>query len=74
MVRLEDYRPCSFAIDDIELVFQLDASATHVYASYRVRRLAGEPCPLVLDGVGLTLERIALNGMPLASDLYRLLL
>ncbi len=71
MVRLEDYRPCNFAIEDIELLFKLDPSATHVHASYRVRRLAGEPCPLILDGVGLTLERIALNGMPLASELYR---
>jgi aminopeptidase N len=71
VVRLEDYRPCNFAIDDIELSFQLDPAATHVHASYRVRRTSGESCPLVLDGVGLTLERIAINGKPLDTDVYR---
>jgi len=71
-VRLAGYRPCPFAIDDIELTFSLDPTATRVHARYAVRRLTGEACPLVLDGgAGLTLESIALDGIPLAGGAYR---
>jgi aminopeptidase N len=70
MVRLDAYRPSDFTIDDIELSFQLDPAATRVQARYHVRRTTDEICPLVLDGEGLTLERIALDGQPLGEQAY----
>jgi len=68
--RLADYRPCSFATD-LELSFHLDPRETRVRTRYNVRRLIDDGQPLILDGVGLKLERIALNGEPLAADLYQ---
>jgi aminopeptidase N len=72
MVRLQDYRPSNFAIDDISLSIELDPTATHVHATYAIRRLRGEPCPLVLDGVNLTLARVALDGKVLEREVYQL--
>lgn len=69
-VKLSDYRPCDYAIDDISLRFDLEPSATRVRAISSVRRTAGETRPLVLDGAALTLERIAIDGAALAPDAY----
>jgi aminopeptidase N len=69
-VRLADYRPCDYAIDEISLAFDLEPSATRVRAVSKVRRLADEARPLVLNGASLSLERIAVDGAPLASDAY----
>jgi aminopeptidase N len=71
VTRLADYEPSNFAIDDIALSFQLDPVATRVHARYHVRRVAGEATPLVLDGIGLTLEHIYVDGTPLDTDAYR---
>ena len=98
MIRLEDYRPSGFAIDDIELSFVLDPKITRTRAVYRMRRVGeeertgrggvlnedtrpganrarcarlDETSDLILDGVGLTVCRIALNGAELAGTAYR---
>ena len=70
-VRLSEYRPCDYAIDEIELGFTLEPVATQVFARYQVRRLAQLACPLVLDGVGLRMESIAVDGSPLIHGSYR---
>jgi aminopeptidase N len=69
-VRLADYRPCDYVIDDISLSFDLEPSATRVRAISNVRRTAATPAPLVLDGANLSLERIAIDGAPLPTDAY----
>ena len=68
--RLADYRPSSF-VTDLELSFQLDPRETRVHTRYNVRRLINNGQPLVLDGVNLKLEKIALNGEPLTSEYYK---
>ena len=68
--RLADYRPCSFATD-LDLSFNLDPRETRVRTRYKIRRIIDDSQPLALDGVGLKLERIALNGEPLSTDHYQ---
>jgi aminopeptidase N len=72
-VRLEDYRPPDWLVTTVDLDVSLDATATRVRA-----RLALEPnphgtpgAPLVLDGDGLTLASLKLDGKVLAADEYR---
>jgi aminopeptidase N len=71
-VRLEDYRPPDWLVKTVDLDVSLDRTATRVRAT-----LALEPnpagvagAPLVLDGDGLTLASLALDGAPLAADRY----
>ncbi len=69
-VRRQDYRPPAFAVDEIEMGFDLDPQATVVAARLHLRRAA--PGPLVLDGEGLTLLQLAVDGRSLAPSDYRL--
>jgi aminopeptidase N len=73
-VRLSDYEPPAFLVDSIELEFDLDPKATRVLNRMRVRRAAGAPAdaPLRLDGVNLTLDRVALDGETLLGNRYGL--
>jgi aminopeptidase N len=71
-VRLEDYRPPDWLVKSVDLDVSLHPTATRVRA-----RLAFEPnpkgvpgAPLVLDGDGLTLKNLLLDGAPLAPDRY----
>ncbi len=67
-IKLADYTPYPFAIDQVEMVFDLEPSATKVRTTMQVRRLsAGD---LVLDGVAVNLEWISLNGTPLDLDSF----
>ncbi|MEQ1707299.1 MAG: aminopeptidase N [Terricaulis sp.] len=72
ITRLCDYAPPDYLIDEIALVFSLDPNATLVAARSHVRRIAGGPAPLVLDGERLELDSIAIDGEPLKADQYRL--
>ncbi|MGE3302392.1 MAG: aminopeptidase N [Hyphomonadaceae bacterium] len=63
-IRLADYAPPDFAIDDIALDFSLEPDATRVRAVSAVRRLGAHDRPLRLDGVDLQLERVAIDGAP----------
>jgi aminopeptidase N len=71
-IRLADYAPPPYLIDEIALVFALDPDQTLVAAESHVCRVAGEACPLVLDGERLDLRSIAIDGAPLGADRYRL--
>ncbi|MEP9397219.1 aminopeptidase N [Mesorhizobium sp. KR2-14] len=70
--RLEDYRPSDYLIPSTELTFKLSQEKTVVVAELTIERregVAGNP-PLVLDGDGLTLRRIAIDGNPLDASAY----
>lgn len=69
-IKLADYTPYPFAIDQVDMVFDLEPSATKVRTRMEVRRLA--PGDLVLDGVELTLNSISLDGTVLGADAYSL--
>ncbi|MER9626659.1 MULTISPECIES: aminopeptidase N [unclassified Mesorhizobium] len=62
--KLEDYRPSDYLIPETSLTFRLSPEATHVTAVLTVERRDGiaASVPLVLDGDGLTLRSIAIDG------------
>ncbi|PWR21211.1 aminopeptidase N [Zavarzinia aquatilis] len=69
-VRLADYRPPAFLVDEVHLDFRLAPSSTRVTARLTLRRNGGGDAPLVLNGRGLTPIRFAIDGIPLAADRY----
>ncbi len=69
-IKLADYTPYPFAIDHVEMAFDLDPSATKVRTKMRVRRLSEGD--LVLDGVALALNSISIDGVLLSADAYAL--
>jgi aminopeptidase N len=71
-VRLEDYRPPDWLVDSVELDVSLDPSATRVRATLTLRPngSGGAPAPLVLDGDGLRLRALKLDGVALPSDQF----
>ena len=71
-IRLADYRPPDYLIDEIALVFALDPDATLVAARSHVRRMTEAPCPLVLDGERLDLQGIAIDGEAVDPSRYRI--
>jgi len=70
--KLEDYRASDYLIPQTDLLFRLSPDATHVKAVLTVERREGVPAsaPLVLDGDGLALKGLALNGTPLVPSAY----
>ncbi|CCV12606.1 aminopeptidase N [Mesorhizobium sp. STM 4661] len=66
--KLEDYRPNDYLIPETSLTFRLSPEATRVTAVLTVERRDGvaASAPLVLDGDGLTLLRVAIDGSDLA--------
>jgi aminopeptidase N len=71
-IRLADYRPPAFLIDEVELDFSLEPSATRVKARLKVHRSGEHSEPLVLDGVRLEFERVAIDGQALGANGYQL--
>jgi aminopeptidase N len=74
-VRLADYRPPDYLVDQVELTFRLQPADTVVEARLAMRRnpAAGEGAPpLVLDGQELDLIGLRLDGEPLGSNRYRI--
>ena len=71
--RLADYRPPGFLVDTADLTFELDEAETRVASRLAVRRNpAADPGePLRLDGVALQLVSVALDGVPLGANRYR---
>ncbi|HVK79726.1 MAG TPA: aminopeptidase N, partial [Verrucomicrobiae bacterium] len=70
-IRLSEYAPPAYQIDEIALVFSLEPDATLVAARSHVRRSGVSPAPLVLNGERLELQSIAIDGAPLTTDKYR---
>jgi aminopeptidase N len=69
-VRLADYQPPAFLVEDIALDFRLDPAATRVKARLSIRRNGDHKSPLVLDGVRLKPVSIAIDGRALAPGAY----
>ena len=73
-IRLIDYTPPAFLVDQVELQIDLDPTATVVRSSLQLRaNPAMAPTSVLrLDGRGLELVGIALDGQSLAADAYLL--
>jgi len=70
-IRLADYQPPAYAIDHVDLHFDLDPQTTRVTSRLTIRRLR-EGEPLRLDGHDLDLVSVAVDGRTLATNEYRL--
>ena len=58
-----DYKPPLFTITDVDLSFSLDLTKTRVVQKSKVKRLTPDLSqPLVLDGDGLKLLGVRING------------
>ena len=73
-IRRSDYRPPDYLAPSLHLKFELDPARTVVTGTARYLRRPGAAAdaPLRLDGEGLELLSIAIDGRPLARDSYRL--
>ncbi|HMM77274.1 MAG TPA: aminopeptidase N [Gammaproteobacteria bacterium] len=73
-IRLADYTPPAFLVDSVDLDVDIRPTHTRVRATLALARnpAAAGHAPLVLDGDGLTLERVLLDGAALAADAYTL--
>jgi aminopeptidase N len=69
-IALKDYRPPAFRIPEIALDFRLDGEATRVTATMRVERVSASNEPLRLDGHGLKLISLKLNGVDVEASAY----
>ena len=71
-VRLEDYRPPDWLVETVELDVSLHPTATTVRATLRLTPSpqAAASAPIVLDGDGLTLTSLKLDGFVLHPERY----
>src|SRR5580698_9570791 len=69
-VRLSEYKPPAFLIDEVLLEFQLEPAATRVKARLAIRRNGEHTEPLVLDGVRLKPISVAIDGRVLEAGAY----
>jgi aminopeptidase N len=59
-----DYQVPDFLIERVKLIFNLDGEHTQVTATSTVKRNGIHGKPLVLDGEGLTLVKVCIDGVP----------
>jgi aminopeptidase N len=72
---LKDYAPPNYLVEEADLDVVLHPTATRVRSKLRLRpnpKVSTGGLPLTLNGEGLTLESIALDGKPLSPDAYEL--
>src|SRR5665213_126956 len=69
-VRLSEYKPPAFLIDEVHLDFALEPAATRVKARLAVRRNGDHAEPMVLDGVRLKPLGVAIDGRELDASEY----
>ena len=72
-VRRSDYRPPEYLLEDVELRFDLDEEGTTVHSTIVVRRNPARPDAgrdLVLDGEGLEIRSLSIDGRTLAPSEY----
>ena len=70
VVRLSEYRPTDYAIKLVDLDFRLVPEASSATARLCLSRRGGTPAgtPLVLEGDGLELKGLSIDGMGVADD------
>jgi aminopeptidase N len=66
-IRLSDYRPPAFLVDEAHLTFQLEPNATRVKARLQVRRNGQHAEPLRFNGERLKAISVAVDGRVLAE-------
>ena len=71
-IHRQDYRPAPFAIDQVALDIFLRPTLTEVHSRLSVRRVDPQTQDLLLDGEGLELLSLSLDGESLATDRYTL--
>jgi aminopeptidase N len=71
-VRLSEYRPPDWLVETVDLQVNLHPTQTPVRATLKLKPnpAAGAPAPLTLDGDGLTLVSLKIDGAPVAKDAY----
>jgi aminopeptidase N len=72
-IRLKDYKPPAYLIDKVDLDVVLDPVRTRVRARLKMRpnpAWSGRLPPLDLDGEGLELESVKLDGQTLAANAH----
>ncbi|QQR37925.1 aminopeptidase N [Devosia rhizoryzae] len=71
-IYLKDYAPTPYRIVSVELDFRILEEATRVRAQLTIepREETAPSTPLVLNGDGLKLETIAIDGLPLVLSAY----
>ena len=71
-VRLEDYRQPDWVVETVELDVKLDPAATRVRATLALRPNVNgaAPAPLTLDGDGLDLRELKLDGATLPPEQF----
>ncbi len=71
-IRLAEYRPPDWLVETVTLDVKLDATRSPVRATLKLKLnpAAAAPAPLKLDGDGITLVGLKLDGEPLAVDRY----
>ena len=73
VVRLSDYQPPAWRVNEATLRFDLDPHATLVTSTLRIQADGKSPAqPLRLDGEDLELLEIQLDGRTLAADEFRI--
>ncbi|MEM1114709.1 MAG: aminopeptidase N [Pseudomonadota bacterium] len=71
-VRLADYQPFPWGVESVELRVELDRECTRVHSTLSLVRSKDDAGPIRLNGVGLTLETISVDGRPLTAEHFRL--
>ena len=70
-IRLKDYRPPDWPVETVSLDIGLHPTATRIRATLSFKPNPNNPsAPLVLDGDGLSLVSLKLDGQPLPRDSY----
>ena len=70
--RLEDYRPSDWLIPETKLTFRLAPERTKITAELTIERRDGarRDAPLKLDGDGLRLTGLRIDGQPVAPEAF----
>jgi aminopeptidase N len=66
-IRLSDYRPPAFVVDQAQLTFDLQPRVTRVRAKLEIRRNGAHKAPLRFNGERLKLISVAIDGRTLAE-------
>ena len=70
-IRLKDYRPPDWLVETVALDFTLHPTGTKVRATLKLKPNPASPAaPVVLDGDGLTLKSLKIDGTDLAPESY----
>ncbi|MDB5445916.1 MAG: pepN [Phenylobacterium sp.] len=69
-IRLADYRPPAFLVDEARLTFDLRPNATRVKAELSVRRSGSHAAPLRFNGERLKLISVAIDGRGLGEAAF----